>query len=232
MERIRLAKFVKNYANLTRSELQKFYDNGLILVNNEIKGLSYLVSDDDIVQVDGKIIDKCDFVYYAYNKPKGYVCTNDITNSKSFLKNINIDRRVFAVGRLDKDTSGLLILTNDGKFFERLLNPEKHIEKEYVVVVKDVITDEFLNKVSESILMDGKMTKPAKCLKISDFVFKIIITEGKYHQIKRLVMYGGNLVVDLERIRIGKLKLENINIGDYKEIRKEDVLGDEEEFKE
>ena len=220
---MRLHSYLKNNADLTKSELMKLFNENRILVNGEVTTLLYEVSDGDVITIDGKVISKLKKVYYIYNKPIGITCTNS-TLKEGNLKDLNLPQRVFALGRLDKDSHGLLILTNDGVLSNSLMNSDKHVEKEYIVKVKNLITDEFINKMSSGVVIDGKLTKEAQVTKIDDFTFKIILTEGRNRQIRKMTKVCLNQVVDLERIRIGKVSLGDLNLGEVKEVIFNDLI--------
>ena len=213
---MRLYLYVKNALDITRSEITKLHNEKRILVNENYVNLTYDVLDKDVVTVDGKIIKKVPFVYYLYNKPIGIVCTNNKEVANSIKNNIDIPFRVYPIGRLDKDSRGLLILTNDSSFTNKVLST--HYEKEYIVKVKDKISDEFIANMPKSMVLRGKDTLPCKVKKINDYEFKIILNEGKYHQIRRMVVARGNKVIDLKRIRIGNIKLNNLEEGKYMRI--------------
>ena len=220
---MRLHSYLKNNADLTKSELMKLFNENRILVNGEATTLLYEVSDSDVITIDGKIINELKKVYYIYNKPIGITCTNS-TLKEGNLKDLNLPQRVFALGRLDKDSHGLLILTNDGALSNSLMNSDKHVEKEYIVKVKNLITDEFIKKMSSGVVIDGKLTKEALVSKIDDFTFKIILTEGRNRQIRKMTKVCLNQVVDLERIRIGKASLGDLNLGEVKEVKFNDLI--------
>ena len=220
---MRLHSYLKNNADLTKSELMKLFNENRILVNGEATTLLYEVSDGDVITIDGKVISKLKKVYYIYNKPIGITCTNS-TLKEGNLKDLNLPQRVFALGRLDKDSHGLLILTNDGSLSNSLMNSDKHVEKEYIVKVKNLITDEFIKKMSSGVVIDGKLTKEAQVSKIDDFTFKIILTEGRNRQIRKMTKVCLNQVVDLERIRIGKVSLGDLNLGEVKEVKLNDLI--------
>lgn len=221
MSKIHLAKALKERGNFTKSEVKDLISNSRVLVNETKKPLSYIVDESDIITVDGKVLEKVEKVYYLYHKPCGVICTNNLKIQNNIVNSLNLDKRVFSVGRLDKDTSGLLILTNDGEFANSIINGNNEIEKEYVVTVKYYLTDEFLENITKPILLRGKFTKGAIVEKLDDFTFKIIITEGKYHQIRRLVIYNKNTVVSLKRIRISNFLLGNLKENELREIKKE-----------
>ena len=207
---IRLYNYVKNYGNYTKSEVIKLNNDKKILVNNELKNISYIIRNGDEVKVCGNIIKEIPNVYYLYYKPRGIICSNVSTLTNGLKNNINIKERIFSVGRLDKDSEGLLILTNDGYLKEELLSEKNHIEKEYLVITKEKIDNQFIKNIQESIEIKGKITKKAKAQFVDDYTFKIILEEGKYHQIRKLVQRESNKVVTLKRIRIGKIKIDNL----------------------
>ena len=199
---MRLFNYIKNSLNITKSQFIEEYNKNHILVNDKIVNMSYIIKDGDVITYKGNVIEKEDFIYYLYNKPCGLVCTNDLENKDSYLKTLNIEKRVFCVGRLDKNSSGLIILTNDGKYTNELLNPLTHVEKEYIVRVKNRIDYDFIERVQQPIVLKGKRTKENKSYLIDEYTFGIILTEGKYHQIRKTVKLAGNYVVDLKRIII------------------------------
>ena len=155
----RLSSFIKNNVGLTRSKLDQLFDNDLITVNDHKVNLSYIIKETDIVKVNGVIIENKPFVYYLYNKPVGVISTNDTSIKESYLNFINLDTRVFCVGRLDKLSCGLMLLTNDGKLADSLLNPETHVEKEYIITTYNEITDNFIEKMKGEIYLDNSLLK-------------------------------------------------------------------------
>lgn len=221
-----LAKYLKECGNFTKSEVKELILKNRVLVNNRIEPLSYIIRDDDIITIDGKTIKKVPLVYYIYNKPIGIVCTNNTKVDKSITNTLNLPYRVFCVGRLDKQTRGLILLTNDGHLANNLLNPASHVEKEYIVQVKYPIDNNFIEEISKPIILRGKTTLPAKAYLIDNYTFGIILKEGKYHQIRRLVIYNHNTVVDLIRIRFGNILLNGLQEGTIKEIQKENIIKD------
>ena len=215
---MRIYNFVKNSLSITKSEVMALDKEGKILVNGKKENLSRNIRAGEVVTVDGKIVEEISFSYFIYNKPKGVICTNNKNVQNNILNNIDIEKRVYPVGRLDKDTHGLLILTNDNKLTHYVLESKK-IEKEYLCIVKNKIDDEFLNSLTDSIIIHGKPTIPAKVKKKDDYSFYITLMDGRYHEIRKLVIHGGNTLLDLERIRIGNIILDdNLEIGKYKEV--------------
>ena len=219
----RLSSFIKNNVGLTRSKLDRLFDNDLITVNDHKVNLSYIIKETDIVKVNGVIIENKPFVYYLYNKPVGVISTNDTSIKESYLNFINLDTRVFCVGRLDKLSCGLMLLTNDGKLADSLLNPETHVEKEYIITTYNEITDNFIEKMKGEIYLDNSLLKKVAVEIIDKYHFSIVLTEGKYHQIRRMVKICGNKVKELMRIRIAKLTLKDIKEGEVIQINKESI---------
>lgn len=216
---MRLSKYIKVYGNYTEQETRNLYQENKIKVNNKIVGYSWIINDDDIVTINDIILKKHDFVYYLYYKPIGIRC--DIVNSdNSYLKHLNLTTKVMPAGRLDKDSEGLVILTNDGKFINYLNNPANNITKEYIVSLKDKVTNEFLNNITKPIIIKGKTTKPMIVEKIDDYTISLTLQDGRYHQIRRAVVLNKNQVTNLKRIRIGKYLLNDLNPNELKEIKK------------
>ena len=212
---MRLYSYLKNNANLTKSEVTKLYNESRITVNHEKKNLSYIIRDGDFICIDEEEIKEVEYKYYIYNKPIGVVCTNNTLVNNNIKDITNINERVYPVGRLDKDSHGLIILTNDGKFTNYVIGRDSHIEKEYVVRVEKRINNIFIESIQKRVLLNNKLTLENKSYLIDDYTFGIILREGMYHQIKKIVRMNNNKVIDLKRIRIGNIKidiLENKNI--------------------
>lgn len=215
---MRLMSYVKSYGGYTKSQLKLLQEENRILVNGEKKNLTYIIRDGDTVTVDNKIIEEVDNIYYIYNKPIGVVCTNDLNVKGNICTTLNLKNRFFCVGRLDKDSHGLIILTNDGLFSNKIINGKNHIEKEYLVKVKDIINEDFIFKMQESVVIRGRSTKKCIVNLVDDHSFKIILTEGMYRQIRKMVKINGNKVIDLYRIRIGNILIDDLQDGEVKEI--------------
>ena len=163
------------------------------------------------------------FVYYAYNKPKGIVTTGAQGEEKDILSYTKFPQKVFPLGRLDKDSHGLILLTNDRRITHRLLDPEFEHEKEYRVAVAGRINDKFLRRLDEGTIIKGSLTKPAQISQDGDRSFKIILTEGKNRQIRRMVESAGDAVVDLARMRIEHILLSNLKEGTFRPLSTKEV---------
>lgn len=209
---MRLQTYVKNNGNFTKSETIKLQNENRILVNGNKVNLSYNLRINDIVTIDDVEIKNIPFVYFLFNKPKGIICTNDINVKNNIKTLINSDIRIYTVGRLDKESHGLIILTNDNMFCHDILDVDNHMEKEYIVRVEKKIDQLFINNIQKSIYIKDKKIKESIAYLVDDYSFRIILKEGKYHQIREMVKYNNNKVVDLTRIRIGSLKLEDFNL--------------------
>lgn len=214
---MRLYKYIKTYANLTTKKTKELYEANEIKVNNEIKPLSWLISDDDIVTIHNETINRRPFIYYLYYKPRGI--RSDITSApNSYIKNINLPDKVMPCGRLDKESEGLMILTNDGKFINKVANHQNGYTKEYIVKLKNKITKEFLQSIIEPFSIKNKNTLPISCIMVDDFSLILTLQDGRYHQIRRAVIRSGNTVVTLKRTRIGPYELGDIKPGELKQI--------------
>ena len=213
---IRINKYLAYKKICARREADELISQKKVKINGRIAVLGDKVEEKDKVVVENF---KKDLIYLAFNKPKGVITHSPQLGEKE-IKDILKIKGVFPVGRLDKNSSGLIILSNDGRLTDRLLNPEYNHEKEYVIKVNKQIDNSFLKKMSEGVkLDDGYITKKCFVKKISSERFSIILTEGKKHQIRRMCDSLGYGVVNLERRRIMNIKLGSLLPGDYREIK-------------
>jgi len=216
---MRLQKFLSSAGFCSRRKAEEYIKDGYVKVNGEIASVlgTKIDPETDRVQVNGKAIEaKHNLIYIALNKPGGYVTSCSQKGDKIVLDLINIKDRVYPVGRLDKDSTGLLLLVNDGELHQRLSHPSFDHEKEYEVTVLKPISDGVLQKMAKGIPMMGTKTRPADVKRISAKVFSIILKEGKNKQIRRMVRKMGNQVVQLKRIRISNIKLGNLAQGNWR----------------
>lgn len=214
---MRLHTYIKIYSNKTKSQVNELYKNNLIKVNGKIESLLYNVNDNDVITINDEIIERIEYKYYLYYKPIGILSVIDDSN-ESYINNINLPIKVMPAGRLDKDSEGLLLLTNDGDYINLVCNPKTHFEKEYLVTLKNVITNEFIDSFKKDIILDNKILKPIIIKKIDSLNVSMILTEGIYHEIRRVVKLFNNEVVNLKRIRIGNYHLNDMNPNDLIEI--------------
>ena len=214
---MRLFNYVKIYYSITKEKLNELYNNNLILVNGKKEKLTYKLKDTDIVTCENKIIEKFPFSYYLYNKPRG-ILSMISDKPESYMNNINVDTKLMVSGRLDKDSEGLLILTNDPEFINEISGDKSLYDKEYIVKLKYEISSSFIERMNGEFEFRNKKTKPIKLNIIDNYNFKIILNEGMYHQIRKMVIESGNRVDTLKRIRIGKYILGDMQPGEIKKI--------------
>ncbi len=220
----RLQKVIAQSGLCSRRKAETLITEGKVKVNGVIvTELGSKVSKKDSIEVNGEVLSKENLVYYVLYKPVGYVSTtNDELNRKTVLDLMPTDTRVYPVGRLDYDTSGVLILTNDGDFTNLMIHPKSGIEKEYEVTIKGFLRKETSKKLEKGIKLDGKTTKRARIKNVSYIKEKeqtkltIIITEGKYHQVKRMFETFGHEVLKLKRVRFGIITLKDLAKGDVR----------------
>jgi 23S rRNA pseudouridine2605 synthase/23S rRNA pseudouridine2604 synthase len=178
----------------------------------------------DTVEIDGKpVLVRQQLVYIALNKPLGYVTSCEQPGEKIVTDLVNVPERIYPIGRLDKDSTGLLLLTNDGPLHHRLSHPSFDHEKEYVVTLADPISDSALQKMAEGVLLSGKRTRFAEIHRISLRRFRIILKEGKNRQIRRMVRKVGQEVVGLQRIRIASIRLGKLDPGRWRFLVPEEI---------
>ena len=226
---IRLNKYIAECGICSRRKADILIESGKVLVNDiVIKDLGVKIDDTkDQVKVDGKTISKEDkFVYIMLNKPKGYVTTNsEQFGRKSVLDLIDTDYRIFPIGRLDMYTEGLLLLTNDGEFANKLMHPKNKVEKTYIANVKGNITEEKIENLRNGVDIGGYITKPAQVRIISKDKneIEIKISEGKNRQVRKMCEAVGLKVINLKRTSVGKLNLGNLKIGKYRYLNKNEI---------
>ena len=218
---MRLQKYLSEAGVCSRRKGEEYIKAGLVRVNSRIVAeLGTKVDPEkDRVEFDGKIIAlTSEPIYIALNKPKGYVTSCSHPGEKIVLDFIDIPQRIYPIGRLDKDSTGLLILTNDGTLHHRLSHPSFDHEKEYDVTVSRPITDGSLRNIAKGLPMMGTKTRPTEIQRISSRRFRIVLKEGRNRQIRRMVRKVGNHVIRLKRIRISKIKLGSLAEGNWRNL--------------
>ena len=217
---IRINRYLalNNYSS--RREADEFIVKGIVTINGKKAKIGDKVNENDVVEVNLK--DKRgakNYVYFAYNKAKGIVTHSPKDGQRSIKEVTYSADDVFPVGRLDKNSHGLIILTNDRRITDKLLNPEYEHEKEYVVSVNKPITNIFLKVMGQGVQLEDFKTKPATIKKINETTFDIVLTEGKKHQIRRMCANLGWEVVDLKRTRVMNIKLGSLGLGQQRKIQ-------------
>ena len=225
---IRLNKYLKDQDLCSRRKADEFIAKGYIKVNGQViteLGAKLNPATDKVEILPGAYLEKSEFKYILLNKPKGYVCSKSHLDGRMIFELVPNIKDLTYAGRLDKDSHGLVLLSNDGKFIYRALGSEFECEKEYIVKVNKPITRDFLNYQSHGlIVLDGKRVKKAIVRQISECVYNIILTEGIYHQIKRMAENQGYKVLDLERIRIGNIQDQTLALGAWRYLSKVEAL--------
>lgn len=220
---ININKYIAQSGISSRRGADEMVRCGRVKINGKIAKLTDKVSPNDIVLFDNKkIIPEEEKIYIAFNKPVGVITTTAKESPNNIIDFIKYPKRIFPVGRLDVNTSGLIFLTNDGDFAQ-LVTKSKKIEKEYLVQVDKSIDFGFLKGMENGIFLDGFRTLPAKVEKIGDRIFKITISEGKNRQIRRMCEYFGYNVTKLKRIRIGHILLGDIEEGKYQVLSQDQI---------
>ena len=229
---MRLNKFLASIGVCSRREADKAIEAGRVMINGQVVELGATVGDEDLVSFDGRYIgmgkdvEKIKPIIIAFNKPEGLVCTtSDNDGAMNVVDYIGMKERIYPVGRLDKDSSGLLLLTNQGSLTNSLLRAANYHEKEYIVKVNKDIDDDFINKMANGIYLYELKTKTRKCKvkKLNKNTFSIVLTQGLNRQIRRMCLACGVKVQKLNRVRIVNIKLDGLALGDYRNLSDEEV---------
>ena len=226
---MRLDKFLCEMNIGTRSQVKDILRKGLVCVNGTIikKPETKISEHSDIITYQGNKLSYQKFYYYMLNKPQGVVSATKDNSDKTVLDLIATDRKdIFPVGRLDKDTEGLLLLTNDGELAHNLLSPKKHVDKTYLVTIKEPLLPECKSHLEQGVdIGEEKITLPAKVEIIDDNHIYLTICEGKFHQVKRMLKAVNNEVVALKRVSFGALTLDTqLKPGEYRELTDREVV--------
>ncbi len=227
-EVVRLQKYLASKGYGSRRKCEKFISDGIVKVNGTIAELGCKVDPEvDKVEIEEQVVEleKAELIYIMLNKPKGYITSLKQEDSDSPLVTELVEGfgRIYPVGRLDKESSGLLLLTNDGEFAFRLTHPSFNKEKEYLVTTSDPFPKSAVDKFSKGINIEGQRTIPAKTKKIGENSFSIVLREGRNRQIRKMVQKVGNSVVTLDRVRVKDLMLGNLKRGEYRLLSTDEV---------
>lgn len=216
---MRINKFLAETGIVSRRGADKWIEEGRVTINGETATVGSKVEDSDAVYVDGKLVQREEqLVYIALNKPVGITSTTEKHVKGNVVDFVNHPLRIFHIGRLDKESEGLLLLTNDGDIVNEILRAENHHEKEYVVQVDKPITDQFIERMASGVEILDTKTLPCKVEKISSHVFKIILEQGLNRQIRRMCSALGYSVRRLQRIRIMNIHLGNLKVGQWRDL--------------
>jgi 23S rRNA pseudouridine2605 synthase len=219
----RVQKILSHNGVCSRRNAEKLIDEGRVRVNDKIITLGDKATDEDKIYVDNKLIQKKEKIYLKFHKPVGYVTALTDRHEKTIMELINIKERVFPVGRLDKNTSGLILLTNDGDFANKIMHPRYEIEKTYLVGLYRQIEDKHIKMLERGIELDDGKTRPAKVKKHHERLIEITIHEGKNRIIRRMLKKIGHPTNFLKRIKIGKMDLGKLEVGKIRFLTKKEL---------
>lgn len=220
---MRINKLLSNAGICSRKEANTIIEQGRVTVNGEPCIPGKWVEWEDDIRLDGVKVEKAEMVYILYHKPVGVLCTLDKSIKDNLLEHMDYDGYVFPVGRLDKESEGLLLLTNDGDLADKVLRAEYEHQKEYIVQVDKPFDDEFLNTLAGGVEIFGQMTMPCEIFRIDEHTFKIILVQGINRQIRKMCKKFGYNVTRLKRIRIVNLCLDDISEGSYRHASEEEI---------
>lgn len=219
-EGTRINKYLSEIGYCSRRAADKLIDEGRVTINGKVPEMGTKVMPGDQVSVDGKPTSKPkeDFVYLAFNKPVGIVCTTDVRVEKNnIIDYINYPKRIFPIGRLDKPSEGLIFLTNDGDIVNKILRARNNHEKEYMVTVNKPITTDFIRKMASGVPILDTVTRQCEIEQLSKFKFRIVLTQGLNRQIRRMCEYFDYRVTKLKRIRIMHIPLD-LPVGKWRDL--------------
>ncbi|MBP1996014.1 23S rRNA pseudouridine(2604) synthase RluF [Paenibacillus eucommiae] len=221
---MRINKYISETGICSRREADKWVEAKRVTINGQMAELGSTVEDGDEICIDGRPIgSKKQHVYIALNKPVGITCTTEGHIQGNIVDFIGHPERIFPIGRLDKDSSGLILLTNNGDIVNQILRAENNHDKEYIVTVNRPITPMFLKGMASGVKILGTMTKPCTLHQIDDRVFRIILTQGLNRQIRRMSEAFGYRVVNLQRVRIMNIHLDGLRNGKWRNLTTEEL---------
>ena len=222
---MRLDKYLADMKIGTRSQVKELIKKGHIKINGlVVKKSDYKVESSDIIKYDDEQVDYIEYEYIILNKPQGYLSATEDNYDKTIMELIDSKRKdLVPVGRLDKDSEGLILITNDGQLNHKLLDPKNHVDKKYYVEVDTKLVDNAEDLFKEPMDLGDFITKPARFEKIDDYHAYLTISEGKFHQVKRMFSKIGSEVIYLKRISFKNLVLGDLKIGEYRYLTDEEL---------
>jgi len=216
---MRINKYISETGFCSRRESDKLIEAKRVTINGKLAEPGSTVALGDDVRIDGQPVGpKKQAVYIALNKPVGITCTTELHVKGNIIDFVGHQERIFPIGRLDKDSQGLILLTNDGDIVNKILRAENYHEKEYIVTVDKPITPSFVQGMSSGVRILGTVTRPCTVAKISDRVFQIILTQGLNRQIRRMCQAFGYQVRQLKRVRIMNIQLGSLKVGQWRNL--------------
>lgn len=227
MSLIRLQKYLSQCGVASRRASEKLIDDGLVCVNRRLAMVGDSIDPEkDEVTIEGRLVKPEEkMIYIALNKPQGYITSCSRAQGAALVDLIKIPEKVFPVGRLDKDSEGLVLLTNDGDLANKLTHPKYECEKEYVVTVHADVSETEADTLRKGVLLVEGRTKPCRLKRVGPREFSIILQEGKKRQIRRMFQAVGKKVTKLKRVRIKTLKLGDIELGKWRDLQPNEIVG-------
>ncbi len=228
---MRINKHMSETGYCSRREADELIEQLRVTVNGEIAHLGVEVADGDEVRIDGAFLQARTkkkgrkHVYIALNKPTGVTCTTEESVSGNIVDFVGHEQRIFPIGRLDKDSDGLILLTSNGDIVNDILRAENHHEKEYLVGLNKPVTPDFLSAMAKGVVIHGKQTLPCRTARIAKFGFRIVLTQGLNRQIRLMSAAFGYRVTELRRIRIDNIKLGALKIGQWRNLTDSELKG-------
>jgi 23S rRNA pseudouridine2604 synthase len=221
---LRINKLLSNLGICSRREANRYIEAKRVKVNGVLSIPGQWVEETDEILIDDIEVKQKEKIYIAFNKPVGITCTAQKTVKDNIIDYINYPEYIFPVGRLDKFSQGLILLTNDGEFANKILNSENKHEKEYIVKLDKPYQDDFIPNMSNGVdIGNGQITRTCKVYRVSEDTFKIILTQGLNRQIRRMSKKFGFNVIALERIRILNLKIQGIDYGNWRRVSEKEI---------
>jgi 23S rRNA pseudouridine2604 synthase len=218
---MRLNKYIAESGFCSRRKADSLIENGSVKINGNIAKLGDQVGGRDKVSINGQVLTpKNEDIFIVLNKPYGVICTKDKDAKDTIYDYVKSDDRLLYAGRLDVESSGLVLLTNNGDIINKITRPSSNHEKEYVVTVDKEMTRKFIDSMANGVMLDGSKTKPAKVRKLTDTKFNIVLTEGRNRQIRRMCASLGYEATSLKRVRIMNIKLGQLGVGNSRPLTK------------
>ena len=223
MDKIRINKYLSMSGICSRREADRLLERGKIIVNGRPAAMGEQVDDEDEIVVDGVLVQREEKeIILAYHKPAGIVCTTSKKDKDNIVDAVGYKERIYPVGRLDKDSTGLLLLTNNGQLMDDILRGSNYHEKEYVVKVNKPLTDSLIQAMEQGVPILDTMTRPCRIRQTGKDTFHIILTQGLNRQIRRMCEYFGYRVITLKRIRIMNITLGDLPVGKWRTLSREE----------
>jgi 23S rRNA pseudouridine2604 synthase len=223
---VRLNKFISETGVCSRREADKWIDAGRVTCNGQVAALGTQVADGDRICIDGEPIGaKKNSIYIALNKPVGITCTTEAHIEENVIDLVGHPERIFPIGRLDKDSEGLILLTNNGDIVNEILRSENNHEKEYIVTVDRPITDLSLTMMAGGVKIMGVLTKPCRVSRIDQRSFRMVLTQGLNRQIRRMCSALGYKAQRLQRVRIMNVHLGTLSVGQWRPLTERELAG-------